>query len=76
MKGTISKLFDGRCGFITGKPKEVFFHHSAMEWGCFSQLEVGQVVEYDLYTSPPPLYVGYPGGPQAISVRPREEMQG
>ena len=69
-KGTISRLSDGRFGFITGESEEVYFHHSALEWASFSQLEEGQVVEYELHDGLSPLHVGCPGGPQAISVWP------
>ena len=69
-EGTISRLADGRFGYITGDSGDVYFHHSAVEWVRFSQLEEGQAVEYELYDGPSPLHVGYPGGPQAVSVRP------
>lgn len=71
LKGTIIKISDCSSGFIISGSKEVFFHHSALEWGSFGQLEEGQAVEYELYDGPSPLHFGYPGGPQAISVRPR-----
>ena len=69
-KGTIIKLSDCKFGFIAGSGGEVFFHRSAVECGSFDQLEAGQTVEYELYDGPTPLHIGYPGGPQAVSVWP------
>ena len=70
LKGTIVKLVSNGFGFINGSEQNIYFHHSSVEWGTFSQLEEGQDVEYELTEGPSRLNIGYPGGPQAKTVRP------
>ena len=68
-KGEIVKLGNG-FGFISGNAQDVYFHCSALEWKPFLQLEKGDRVEYELDDGPCRMNFGYPGGPQAIAVRP------
>ena len=68
-KGKIVRLGNG-FGFISGKPQEVYFHCSVLEWRTFHQLEIGDRVEYELADGPAQMNVGYPGGAQASIVMP------
>ncbi len=63
MKGTIKRLvFEKSFGFITpeGADKDVFFHSSELQGVQFSELQLGNTVEYTLQDTPK--------GPKAVGV--------
>ncbi len=48
-QGTIKKLVGDRgFGFISGDHGDVFFHFSSVEGIRFEELELGQVIQYEL----------------------------
>jgi CspA family cold shock protein len=48
-QGVIKKIVTDRgFGFISGDPKDVFFHFSSVEGEQFDDLQEGQTVEYEL----------------------------
>ncbi len=61
-QGAIKKIVvDKGFGFIESQPKDMFFHHSAVEGVAFEDLKEGQVVEYQSGEGPK--------GPRAENVR-------
>ena len=62
-KGTIKKLMDNGFGFIkTEEEKDLFFHRNEIEGVEFSNLRVGQEVEFEMGQDSK-------GRPQAVKVR-------
>ncbi len=48
-QGVIKKIVTDRgFGFISGDPKDIFFHFSSVEEERFDDLQEGQTVEYEL----------------------------
>jgi CspA family cold shock protein len=48
-QGVIKKIvLDRGFGFISGDPKDIFFHVSSVEGEDFDDLQEGQAVEYEL----------------------------
>ncbi len=48
-QGVIKKIVTDRgFGFISGDPKDIFFHVSSVEGHNFDDLQEGQTVEYEL----------------------------
>ena len=61
-QGAIKKLVaDKGFGFIEFQPKDMFFHHSAVEGISFEELQEGQMVEFEAGQGPK--------GPRAENVR-------
>jgi CspA family cold shock protein len=62
MKGTIKRLTDRGFGFIApeGEPKDVFFHSSDLNGVQFNDLQVGQMVTFEIAQSDK--------GPKAVNV--------
>ncbi len=62
MKGTIKRLTDRGFGFIApeGESKDVFFHSSDLNGVQFNDLQVGQMVTFEIAQSDK--------GPKAVNV--------
>ena len=66
-QGKIKRLVSDRSfGFVEGeRGDDLFFHHSAVQGVAFEELQVGQMVDYEIGSGPK--------GPRAESVRLAEQ---
>ena len=62
-QGKVKRLVSDRgFGFIEGDRDDVFFHHTDVTGVLFEDLQVGQMLEYEVGQGPK--------GPRAVNVRP------
>lgn len=63
-QGKILKLSDKGFGFIQAEKGDLFFHHSEVKGGRYDDLQIGQLVTYEVGEGRK--------GPCAVNVQPAE----